>query len=640
MDESKLNLVALCIKDYMRESEDNEKRYRTHKNAKNWRMIYGQVNWTGSKKQKKRKNKNAKLHIPRLSIGYEQQRAKFKQSLMSFDKWMEVQMSPHAKASNPEMVMTEFVAKNLMRAQFEKCDARTKLSDALSLGCAESRATIRIGSCYKKQPHYQLKKGQVSRSNKKYWQLDLRPLKFNQFDTDIENQGLYDLEHYVTNYSDVLAMSSDEPTPEKPYKLEAVKKLTAWEERGDLMGEQKLEAEGRQDRPGVTSRRKPIKITNFFGTILDQNTGEIMEHEGMKLENVLITMANEQYIIRDPEPLEKIHWSCEHPFASVTLMSSPGEGRQALLDSAADLNEIEDNLVSLMVTAGLKSVHQNPILREDWIKNKEVLDGGLGPDDPIIVNSKCPPNGKPADILKTGDIPIDAQFILGLVQRLGPESMLSNQLDIGGGLPSKQVRATEIAVSQQAIGGVFEAMAADIEDLFIERIALLSWYEILQHSDELPEDMIRSAFGEETEKYEQWMKMTPAQRFADGASGFRFRGKGVRGMAVNTAKAQALINLLSLAGANELMLRHIQTEFSISKTFGVLAKGQGIDLEEITLSKQEKQQQQLIQTLREQALAQAKVQTGITGQRNPANASQKQAPSNEGQVSGSGQGLV
>jgi hypothetical protein len=180
-------------------------------------------------------------------------------------------------------------------------------------------------------------------------------------------------------------------------------------------------------------------------------------------------------------------------------------------------------------------------------------------------------------------------------------------------MPAKQVRSTEIVAANSAISDVFDAMAADIEDIFIESLAIECFYEIMQHVDEMDPDEVKSWFGGDQDKAEQFLAMSTKDRFADIEGSFKFYGRGLKGLMANAAKAQACINFLNTLTANPITAQQVESQISTAKLGLVIARGLGLDLEEIQPDAQERALIEQKQAIREQAIAQAELMGNQTG---------------------------
>lgn len=603
--------VADFVRKCAYESELDEKQRRRLRNDKNWDYFHGNIDWS-------HKDVNDPLiHLHKVGVAAERIRSKFKSALMNYDRWLQVDRTKTA----PDSVLTEHAARSLLFNQLEKAKAAERISDAILNGSIESRMTLKIGGKYVIQPRFVRKGDDTVREEKKVWQLDLPALGFEVFKPDTKNatDPLYLLEEFRTDYFRVLALASDDGNPDKPFRLDACKRLEAFPERIQEYAQKR--AEGTLYKLDRLKERKPILIQNFYGTILAED-GSIYEWEasdGSKapLENIFCVIANEKEVILDPRRNER--WSGKAPYIYIDPMRSPGTGRKAILDAGTDINHAENELFTLMLAGGIKSVHNVTASRPSWIANKEVLTGGVKDGDNIELTDSAPLGASKEvfTVVQTGKIPPEAITMKGMLDSVFAENVISNRLDLSGDMGDKGTLATQINSAKSAISDVFDSFSMDIEKGFIVPLAEEALLEIVQHLDEMDEDDVRACFGGEQDKAEQFIKMSPKQRAAQVLGVFEFKGRGLKGIISNMAHAQALINLLNTMSANPIMMQAIESQVSAAKMFLYICDLMAIDPEKISPDQQERQMIDNKQLIRENAVAQAGLQQQMPNQGTP-----------------------
>ncbi|GEM_PF-6825279 len=606
------------------ESRLNEKVPRRLQNKLNWDYFHGTIDWSHKRES------DPRIHLHKIGVSAERTKAKFKGALMKWDQWITVER--HYLPPNP--ILPDFAARNLLIKQLKNAKAETVISDAILRGLMESRIAIKIGSKYVTKPRYTKDGvGALVRDEEKVWQLNLDAIPFEGFLIDTENtkDPIYQIEECRVDYNQVLELSSEEQSADKPFRLEAVKSLVAFPQREQEQAERA--ARGNYIDIPRLRHRKQILIQNFYGTILNED-GTIFEWEtesGEKipLKNVFCVMANESELLIDP--MQNKRWSAKSPYISADPLRSPSNGRKALMDAGVLVNQAQDELFSLALAGALKAAHNVTWYRKDWIADKRVLSGGIRDGDQVAIDASCPPNATPLGTIKTGEVPQEVFTMQQVLDRVFAENVLSNQIDLSGNLPGKQVRATEVVSASTAIADVFDSMSGDIEHDLIEPLAEECLYEIVQHIDEMDEEEVKSCFEDRQDLADQFMKLSPKKRFEQVAGTFKFGGKGLHGLIANQAKGQMMVNLLSTIMSNPLTQQAVESSISPVKIINEIAKGMGMDIEELKPSPQESQMIQQKQLIREQALAQ---QAG--GQQpQPGNASQGSQPSPE-QPAGNG----
>lgn len=130
------------LKECHQESEQNEKEPRRDQNTKNWRYFHGNIDWSHKLPE------DPKIHLHKTGIAAERTRAKLKQNLMNYDKWLAVEREYEI----PDAILTEYAAKNLIVTQFEKCDAKSAIADSALRGMLECRMALGIFGKYVTKP--------------------------------------------------------------------------------------------------------------------------------------------------------------------------------------------------------------------------------------------------------------------------------------------------------------------------------------------------------------------------------------------------------------------------------------------------------------------------------------------------------
>jgi hypothetical protein len=466
-------------------------------------------------------------------------------------------------------------------------------------------------------PKFVAKGTELRKLKNKKGQLCIEARNFDQLHVDQHNpeRPLFVAEELLVDLHQVLALSDDNPNPERPFRKECVEKLSGWSNSDHM--ERKATREGKQDPQDPGKFRKMVQVVNFWGTVLDEN-GRVLEWEGsdgnkIPLENVFFTIANEEELIRDPIAIPR--WSGNAPITHSDLLRAPGQGIKAIMDAGSDLNQAENELTSAVIDGALREAQNINWYRKSWLSDKRQASGGFRYGDSVAINDDAPVNGEAIGTVKSGQVPAGALNVLGIIQRYFAENVFSNLLDLSGAMPSKQVRATEVVQANQAIGDIFESLAADVEEDLIEPFLLECFLEIMQNSKDLSEEEVLAAYHGNEELAGQFLALTPQERFAEAANGFRFVAKGLRGQIASASRAQMAINFLNTLSANPLTLDLIQSTISLPKVAMLIAKGLGFDMEEISTDPNEKWFIQLRQAIREQAIAQAATQE--QGQQSP-----------------------
>lgn len=574
--------VLRFVLDQLEDSRQNEKEPRSEQVKKNWNYYHGKIDWSH------KGDGDAKIHLHKVGVAAERHRAKFKSNLMKYDKWMSVELLP----GYGERTITSYFAKNITIRHLDRAKGKTKFSDAILLGEMEGRSALKVSWQKRVTPKFVARGTELRKVDSKKGQLVIETKNFDQLHVDQHNPDcpLFIMEEVMADFHEVYALSSDEPTPEKPFYRDVVEKLGNFEMSEQQM--KKAEREGKDTISLTTKSRKLVSIINFWGTVLGED-GKILEWQTksgdkIELENVFLTIGNECELIRDPLKIPR--WSGKAPIVYADLLRAPGQGIKAIMDAGTSLNQAENELTNAIIDGSLREAHNLTWYRRSWIADKKKASGGFRYGDSVPINDDMPINGTPMGTLESGKVPQGAlQVLQSIVKPAFAENVFTNQLDLSGNMPSKQVRATEVVTANEAIGDIFDSLAQDVEEELIEPFLLECFLEIMQNSKDLSEEEILAAYGPGAELLaQQFMKMTPQERFAEAANSFRFVAKGLRGQISSATRAQAALNLLNTLTANPITAQKIESTISIAKLSSLIIKGMGFDMEEVTTDPTEK----------------------------------------------------
>lgn len=571
--------IVDAVMEFKHESKQR-KLSRMTQNRINWDLYHGRNQVT----PKRKGQSNNFLH--KSSLAVEQISALFKQSLTNFDKWIGVEV-----IGNEDPIIDAVVAKILLRFYFEKANVKTVLADGIKVGLNESLVTLKLTGEMKTMPRFiangrearRLKKGK----EKKAWGLNISVVPGEDWFPDPDAQGgepLYQDHQVIRDKYKVLARSKG---PDAIYDKEIVKDLPSMT---DLQSETR-KARNRGDIhyvPRIT-RRWPFLLDEFHGTILARD-GTIMEIPGadgemVPLENIVCTIANETALIRPPVPNPR--WSGTTPFVSAPILRVPfSTWSKAIMDSAGALNITLNELFNLMLDGALSAVWGVRQIREEWLDDESIkkISEGIPPGTTLSLNSTAPIDAKVLERVDTGEVPGDVLSFYNIVNSIYAESVFANELTFGA-LPKKQVKATEIVQASQAITGVFEGLASDFEDVFVEKLAEEAWMDILQNVDKFPKGELETLLP--PGKFQALNSLSPAQRFERGARSFKWKGKGIRTISARMKDFQRLTQFLAVVGQNEQMLNEFSMRYSMPKFLGQLVRSLEIDTEEIELDENE-----------------------------------------------------
>jgi hypothetical protein len=539
---------------------------------------------------------------------------------MNFDRWLVVESVPGMESE----LLSDIEAKRLVELGVGDTDIKTRISDNIGIAAVENVLASKIRLCRKEV------RGPGGKKRKKI-EVEVIPLNIREFYQDPQLCGLYYIQECVVDKHELLKMSDDEPSKTKPFRKDVVKKLESGFREND---QDEKQDQGNDIHQPRISRRVGVVIHEFWCTILDDD-GTIMEWKRddgstFPLENVMVTMANEQFLLHDP--VQNPRWSGNNPFVVTRLLrTNKNAYGKSILSAGVDINRAQDELMSALTDAALSAAFDVKVLKAHGLADPKQVSGGIRPASTLIQNSSLPPGDKLLDVVRTGEVPQGAFQIYGELQRSGAENMLSNEINLSGALPSKQVRATELTAAQSVINGLFESLAADVEDIYLERLIEEIYQEMLQAAKELSDEDLKYVFLGDEGRMAAFKAAKAKDIFDELSHSFRFKGKGLRGLASNTRQAQMLVNIMSMAASNPMINDALERSgFSIPLMFERIIRGFNLDADEFK-DKGSAEFARLRQLIREQALAMAEAQGGGAGRPGGMGAqAQQNAPQGEG----------
>lgn len=594
--------VVRCLQDYLRESRNSAYEWQV-KAKKAWDMIHGRIDWSHKAKGE------SKVHLNRVGLAQEQIKAQCRQGLMNFDDWLVVETEPGFESD----LMTESEAKRLLIRCIDRTDPKSKITENIGIAAVENLLATKL------RPVLIERKGPGGKVHKEF-HIDHIVLNCRSYYPDARfetttTHPLYEFHEVMLNRWELLALSSEEPTPEKPYRMEVAKKLLP---RRRIEEQKESQDRGNDVLQDATGRRHIITLHEFWGTIVDDN-GEIMKWKKadgseMELKNVMCTMANETELLCDPEPFPS--FDGESWFIVTTLLkTNVNMYGKSLLAPGVDMNRAEDELLNAGIDAGLKEAYNVNVLKVHGLADKRQAEGGIKYGATLLQNNQLAPGEKLVDTVSTGKVPQGLLQILQLVHASGAENMRLNEIALTGATGTKQVRATEIVASTQTIQGLFESIVGDLEDVYIEKYARKAFLMALQYAEYLNDYDLQYVFFGNQGRAEEFKKAArkPQRLFDELSCSFKFKGKGVRSLAANTSQAQALIQLFGYIASNPLILDVFERRgLDVSRMLDDVMKGFHLDMQKY-YDNETADFAKARQLIREQALVQQEAEGGAVG---------------------------
>lgn len=361
------------------------------------------------------------------------------------------------------------------------------------------------------------------------------------------------------------------------YEKEAVSKLTTQE----IPAKQEAEDRKNQDLSSANSRRKPVVISEFWGTLLDE-TGKVL------IADCRAVLGNEKVVLKKPE--KNTFWDSESPFIVTPLDKIPGSvWHKAIFDDAVSLNLALNEIFNLMLDGGMGAVHGVRTIRTGDILNVDQVSGGISTGTTLQIKDEVPRNAKVFTFEKLGEVPPDAINIYTILDREFEEASMVSSIKMGS-VPQKRVLATEIIESEKNSSVLFDGIVTQIEGFASNGLRKI-WLLALQYISQLDMQLLVEVLGED--KATRLAISTKEER-QGMASAISFRVKGVSAMTAKARTYQKLMALLQVAVSNPLVSPIFQQEYSVSKILSLLIKSLDVNPADLKVDEMEVLQNKLL----------------------------------------------
>lgn len=543
-----------------REEADEAKRDRMNRNKENFDMFHLKHDFSH-----KDEGQSTEV-LSRQSMAVEQIKSFFQQALADLGDWWKASCRyAHEEAGLP--LRSEEITK-LTNYYIEDANYFSHVGNSIESGLLGALSISKVYATMKPKHKYVARKKGRGKSFKRWLEkVEDETLKLN-FDTiratnyypDPTGKGLYEIEESFPDFNEVLRLAED-----GVYDLEAVRKLPRSGETETLDEADKARETGQNT--SSHGHRPSVKITEFWGSIIDPTSGEICYR------NCVATIANDTHLIRKPEPNPLWHQSS--PYSAAALLEVANSvWHKALMDAPTCHNRALIELYNLMIDAAMKQTHAISQIRVDCLQDPAEIANGIKDGQALKVNMSLPVGGKVLEPLTQVQVPQEAFNIFNIMGQEFNSSALTNDLRQGV-MPFRAVKATEVVEASQTITSVFQGIAKNYEARKSTKELELAWMTIAQNWDRIDKDVFIALFGPERGK--ELKEMSPQEVFAATVGVMKFQ---VFGVSLTLAKAQDFRKLTTLAQtvfANPILAEEFMKKYDPGKYLGEIMTSLDID---------------------------------------------------------------
>lgn len=575
---SATNPVAQCIWNYKDEAE-YARRNRYIQNRMNFEAFHLRQDYSHKKRGQ------SKEFLPKQPMAVEQLASFLQQGLMDFGEWFEIEPQPGVNPDKLKILPEEI--KHLLARQLELNKFPNFFNDGIKLGLLGSLMIFKVGGRSVKKTEYESrtssafgifsKKKELFKKERDVWQLDLNLVRQEDYfpDPNINPGGrkLYEMQRIEMDWHELYELAKANP---KDFDMDAV--MAAPRSEDDLQKAKKARETGQNVTYSLYRRR--VTIFECWGTLVERYSGKIIEKDC-----VCAIDYNSNVIM---PPRKNPYWHGESPFVTSPIIRVPlSVWHKALMDATTRLNNAENELFNLNLDASMMEVHGIKQLHTAWLENPGQVQNGIPPGETLLVNSQCPPGAKVLERVDTSSLTPQALNMMQVVNRELQESALTNDTRVGA-TPQRQVKATEIVASNQALTGIMNGIVKVIEEEAVAPLLDKCWMVMAQHMNDLDSDEMKALLGEDRARIIS--SMSPEDVFAETAKKHDYK---VFGLSMTLNKIQdfrKIQSLLQSIGASPQMMQEFMRKYSMTKLLGEIIKSLDIDEEKISMDPEEKAQ--------------------------------------------------
>ena len=536
----------------MRTEAEQAKDSRMKLNESNYRMYHLEHDFSHKTKFQSREV------LSKVRNATESTKSFFQQALADLDDWYRVTARDESDGKSMKIRPEEM--QKLMNYMLKQANYFSHVGVSAQSGLLGSLSISKVGGEMVSKPKFKTKAEGRGKAYKKHvvvtedktWELRFYNVRQEDFYPDPTGAGLYELEECMVDMHKVRALAEGD---DAIYDMDAVEQLKTWGS-ADL-DEAKKAAETGQDIV-IPLMRPRVKLTEMWGTIVDDISGEVMA------ENVVITLANDQTIIRKSTPNPNWHQKSPYVAAALIEVASSVWG-VAMMDAGTKHNHSLTELFNLMLDSAMKAVWGIGQIRTSFLDDPTQITDGIRWGTNLKVNSTLPPTAKVIEEVITGQIPAETITMFNLLNQETLTSMKTNDLRLGA-QSSRAVKATEVVAAENSITSEFQGIAKNFEEKKIQPELEKACWTICQNWDRIDKEVFISIFGDE--RGEELSQLDPQDVFVETVNGMRFEVFGISLTLRRQADYRKWTTLLQTVGASEMLIEAFLQRYSFEKLLG------------------------------------------------------------------------
>lgn len=552
--------IIKIIQGYYQASRDSEKRAeRLARSKVNNAAFRGEFDFTAKVEGQSSES------LPKVTTAVESFAAFIRQGLAQFGEWFRVEMpeDPHLSPPQVSAILKEYLREMPDGVGGVKSIEQV-ISDGAKIGALDSLVIFKVHGAKRPAgtpPGIKLRVPEQ-------WRLSIDAVPIEDYYPDPTTRRLYEIHRKQVDLFEVKKMAEA-----GVYDKREVGRLTA---AAAALAADKASLARDEGREAAPSGRAVVEVMECYGTLVDFE-GECVG------ENHHAVIANDSWLLRKPRPIEQ--W-CGAPFAVGPLTRVPHSvWHRAPMDHVSALNQALNELYNLIFDAGISAVHGVKEIRLNWLEDATAIAGGIAPQQTIAINDTAPPGVSAINITPTGRLPGEVLGLLALVEREILEAAMTNELKIGG-LPPKQVLATEIIQSQAATSTLLSAVLSEYDEVLSTTLTK-AWQLIMQNARDLRIGTVVRAIGEERAR--ALSAMDDEERYRRYVKDTQVIVTGISGVGQKSQELHKLLAVLGALRSDPLLLEQYGKRVSGEKLFKHLFALASVDVATIERTEEELQ---------------------------------------------------
>lgn len=536
----------------LKDEADMAKQNRMRLNRDNYSMY--QLDHDFSQKMKGQ----SKEVLSKVRNATESSKAFFQQALADLDDWYRIEARDSTDGAS--LIVKPKEMQSLMNYMLKRADYFSHVGASTQSGLLGSLAISKVHGVMVSKPKFKTKaEGRGTKYKKhvvvvddKTWELRFSDIRQEDYYPDPTGADVYRIEESMVDLHLVKQLAEGD---DAIYDKKAVSTLKSWAD-SDLQEEKKSRETGQSiSHPRMRPR---VKLTEFWGTIIDDATGEIMA------ENIVCTIANDDVVIRKPTPNPL--WHQRTPLVAAALIElTHSVWGIAMMDAGTKHNRSLIELFNLMLDSAFKAVWGINQIRVDVLDDPKQISDGMRWGTNLKVNGSLPPGAKVMESVITGEIPADVINMFNLLNQETLTSMKTNDLRMGA-QSMRAVKATEVMAAEQSITSEFQGIAKNFEEKKIQPELELACWTICQNWDLIDKEVFISLFGKE--RGEELSQLEPQEVFVNTVNGMKFEVFGISLTMRRQADFRKWTTLLQVVGGSDMLIEAFLQKYSFEKLLG------------------------------------------------------------------------